>query len=83
MYIKSGMDGRKNNSRPKNTPFSLINLYKDRDNLRKRINFQIKVKRKYLFTIKKLRKERQELREQLRASDILLSKLNANSVPKV
>jgi len=41
------------------------------------------MKRKYLFTIKKLRKERQELREQLRASDILLSKLNANSVPKV
>ena len=66
-----------------NTPFSLINLYKDRDNLRKRINFQIKVKRKYLFTIKKLRKERKELREQLRASDILLSKLNANSIPKV
>ena len=83
MYIKSGIDGRKNNGRPKNTPFSLINLYKDRDNLRKRINFQIKVKRKYLFTIKKLRKERQELKEQLRASDILLSKLNANSIPKV
>ena len=66
-----------------NTPFSLINLYKDRDNLRKRINFQIKVKRKYLFTIKKLRKERKELREQLRVSDILLSKLNANSIPKI
>ena len=83
MYIKSGIDGRKNNSRPKNTPFNLINLYNDRDNLRKRINFQIKVKRKYLFIIKKLRKERQQLRNELRASDILLSKLNANSIPRV
>ena len=56
MYIKSGMDGRKNNSRPKNTPFSLINLYKDRDNLRKRINFQMRMKRKYLTIIKKWEK---------------------------
>jgi len=63
--------------------FTVYNLHKIIAYLKKRCDFQIRMKRKYLFTIKKLRKERKELREQLRVSDILLSKLNANSIPKI
>ena len=63
--------------------FTVYNLHKIVAYLQKRCDFQIRMKRKYLFTIKKLRKERQELKEQLRASDELASKLVANSNPKV
>ena len=40
-----------------NRPFDIMRLYSNFDKLRKRYDFQIKIKRKYLFHIKKLRKE--------------------------
>ena len=79
MYIKSNIDGRRTNGRPPNTPFNLVNLYKDRDNFKKRYNFQIKIKRKYLFHIKKLRKENQHLKKVLKIDEKLMSLLAKNT----
>ena len=79
MHIKFGVDGRKTNRRPHNTPFNLINLYKDRENLKKRVDFQIKMKRKYLFHIKKLRKENNNLKKAIKADEHLMSLLSNNT----
>tara|TARA_Y100001938_G_C8059844_1_gene416547 strand:- start:731 stop:967 length:237 start_codon:yes stop_codon:yes gene_type:complete len=74
---------RGNTSTIRGGHLTMYNLHITNEHLTKRINFQMRMKRKYLTIIKKMRKERQQLRNELRASDELASKLVANSNPKV